>query len=160
KHAIFMRGQVVKDGSGFHVTLNNKDGLAFATVTYPSQSEADLGFATVLAPIHDVDVDKMDDDFRKSALYREKWEREDYRERTFTKALETGEKIRKEKVLTVQEPTPSTPTVTVATSTDTVVTALTPSVIPGDEIPAFDESAITGITLGVSAVTTVSVEVA
>src|SRR6184192_4829101 len=59
--------------------------------------------------------------------------------------LETGEKIRKEKVLTVQEPTPSTPTVTVATSTDTVVTALTPSVIPGDEIPAFDESAITGI---------------
>ena len=145
KHAIFMRGQVVKDGSGFHVTLNNKDGLAFATVTYPSQSEADLGFATVLALIHDGDVDKMDDDFRKSALYREKWEREDYRERTFTKALETGEKIRKEKVLTVQEPTPSTPTVTVATSTDTVVTALTPSVIPGDEIPAFDESAITGI---------------
>src|SRR5438046_8754730 len=36
-------------------------------------------------------------------------------------------------------------TVSVATSTDTVVTALTPSVIPGDEIPAFDESAITGI---------------
>src|SRR2546430_3553406 len=55
KHAIFMRGQVVKDGSGFHVTLNNKDGLAFATVTYPSQSEADLGFATVLALIHDGD---------------------------------------------------------------------------------------------------------
>ena len=97
KYAVFMRGQVVKDGSGFHVTLNNKDGLAYATVTYPSQSEADLGFATVLALVHDGDTEKMDDDFRKSALYREKWEREDYRERTFEKALATAKKVKDSK---------------------------------------------------------------
>ena len=61
---------------------------------YPSQSEADLSFATVLALVHDGDTDKMDADFRKSPLYREKWERDDYRERTFRKALETATKIK------------------------------------------------------------------
>jgi primase-polymerase (primpol)-like protein len=35
------------------------------------------------------DVDQLDRLFRRSALYRPKWERSDYRERTIGKALVT-----------------------------------------------------------------------
>ena len=49
---------------------------------YGSQSEADLALCLILAFWTDCDPDQMDRIFRSSGLYREKWEREDYRERT------------------------------------------------------------------------------
>ena len=53
---------------------------------YPSQSEADQAFCNMLAFWIDnpVCIDQM---FRKSRLYRGKWERQDYRERTIKNAL-------------------------------------------------------------------------
>jgi hypothetical protein len=56
---------------------------------YPSQSEADLALCTLLARKYNGDRQKIDEEFRKSRLSRDKWEqRPDYRERTINKAIE------------------------------------------------------------------------
>ena len=53
---------------------------------YPSQSEADAAFCGLLARegLGSVEVDMA---LRASALYRKKWEREDYRRRTISLAM-------------------------------------------------------------------------
>ena len=55
--------------------------------SYPSQSEADQALCNLLARRVGPDAAKIDAEFRKSGLYREKWERPDYRERTIEKAI-------------------------------------------------------------------------
>ncbi len=52
-------------------------------------SSADLAMCNMLAFWTGKDPDKMDSIFRKSALYREKWEREDYRSSTINKAIQS-----------------------------------------------------------------------
>ena len=54
---------------------------------YGSQSEADLALCSMLAFWCGGDTDQMDRLFRESALYREKWERDDYSERTKNMAV-------------------------------------------------------------------------
>ena len=54
---------------------------------YPSQSEADQALCNLLAFYCQKDRGLMDAIFRSSGLYREKWEREDYREDTLTRAI-------------------------------------------------------------------------
>lgn len=54
---------------------------------YPSQSDADLALAAILAFWTNGDTERIDRIFRSSALYRDKWERRDYRERTLRKAM-------------------------------------------------------------------------
>jgi putative DNA primase/helicase len=54
---------------------------------YPSQSEADLALCASLAFWTGRDSDRIDRMFRSSGLYREKWERDDYRESTITEAV-------------------------------------------------------------------------
>ena len=60
----------------------------FSSVGYGSQSEADLGLCIILAFWTDCDIEAMDRIFRSSGLYREKWEREDYRSRTLSEACD------------------------------------------------------------------------
>ena len=55
-------------------------------------SRADLALCGILARRLHNDVFKIDDDFRQSGLYREKWERSDYRSLTILKAIK-GEPI-------------------------------------------------------------------
>ena len=55
---------------------------------YGSQSEADCALCAMIAFRTGPDPDMIDRVFRASALMREKWEREDYRETTIQKALE------------------------------------------------------------------------
>lgn len=50
-------------------------------------SRADLALCSILARRFHNDVFKIDDEFRQSALYREKWERSDYRSLTILKAI-------------------------------------------------------------------------
>jgi hypothetical protein len=63
--------------------LNDYDG---------NHSRADLALCGILARRFHNDVFKIDDEFRKSGLYREKWERSDYRSLTIVKAIK-GEPI-------------------------------------------------------------------
>ena len=58
------------------------------TSDYTSVSEADQALCSLLAFWTGPDPAKIDELFRESGLYREKWERADYRERTVHKALE------------------------------------------------------------------------
>jgi primase-polymerase (primpol)-like protein len=53
---------------------------------YGSQSEADLALCSLLAFWCDYDAARVDHLFRQSALYREKWERKDYRGWTLDRA--------------------------------------------------------------------------
>lgn len=59
---------------------------------YKSPSEADLALCSMLARKFGPDHEKIDAEFRKSHLYREKWERKDYRERTIKNALQSHKK--------------------------------------------------------------------
>ncbi|MBQ1452335.1 MAG: hypothetical protein IIZ23_00040, partial [Ruminococcus sp.] len=56
---------------------------------YGSHSEADLALCSMIAFRVGDDPDAIDQIFRQSALYREKWEREDYRGETIEKGIES-----------------------------------------------------------------------
>jgi len=53
---------------------------------YPSHSEADQALCNILA-FYTISEGQIDTIFRRSGLYREKWERADYRDSTIQKAL-------------------------------------------------------------------------
>lgn len=55
--------------------------------TDKSQQEYDLALCSILAFWCGGDMEQMDRLFRESGLYREKWERDDYRTNTLTKAV-------------------------------------------------------------------------
>ena len=57
------------------------------TEGYGSHSEADLALCGMLAFWTGGDATRIDSLFRQSGLYREKWDRKDYRNRTITEAL-------------------------------------------------------------------------
>jgi len=59
---------------------------------YPSQSEADEALVGMLAFWCGPNSDRIDGLFRRSGLYRDKWERADYRERTIERVLDSQEK--------------------------------------------------------------------
>ncbi len=54
---------------------------------YSSRSEADLAYCGMLAFSFGRDKERMDRVFRRSGLYRKKWDREDYRNPTLDKAI-------------------------------------------------------------------------
>ena len=56
---------------------------------YGSQSEADAALCAMIAFRTGPDPSAVDEVFRSSALYREKWEREDYRESTINAGIES-----------------------------------------------------------------------
>jgi hypothetical protein len=79
KYDIFMRGEIT---SREPFVIEN----ALGRLTYPSQSEADMGFANSLAHRYKGDNrEKMSADFRASKLYRDKWDR--LEKSTFDKVL-------------------------------------------------------------------------
>jgi len=70
-----------KDGSRFKQLWNG------GSIGYDSTSEADLAFCCLLAFWTGGDYKKIDVLFRKSKRMRDKWDREEYRHGTITKAL-------------------------------------------------------------------------
>jgi putative DNA primase/helicase len=125
KFDIFTDGQIE---SREPFVISNRIGK----LTYASQSEADLAFCTMLALHHDDDVQKIDTGMRESQLYRVKWgERQDYRENTIKKAIETAGKIRAKS---------SVPVLVIPEGTVPVVFEDTSKIIP-----PFDPSVINGI---------------
>jgi hypothetical protein len=57
---------------------------------YNSQSEADLAFCNIAAKVTK-QAEIIDKIYRESKLYREKWERQDYRTATISKAIENAQ---------------------------------------------------------------------
>jgi len=136
KYDIFMRGLV--ESVRPHQPFVISDGIG--RLSFPSHSEADLSFATVLAVRYDCHREKMAEDFRKSPMYSpermEKWDR--LEGKTFDKAIESARRV-----LASSQPSPS------AIST-TPVAPLTVSenvgpMVEEDPIPPFDPSVVNGI---------------
>lgn len=80
---LILKAQNAKNGNKFNELWNgNVSG-------YPSKSEADLALCSLLAFWTAGDKQRIDALFRQSGLYREKWDREDYRQMTINRALLT-----------------------------------------------------------------------
>ena len=76
-------------GCSAHATAADIRDLyeAAGNTATPPESEADLGVCSTLAFWTGNDPDRIDQLFRSSGLYRHKWERDDYREKTIHNAL-------------------------------------------------------------------------
>jgi hypothetical protein len=141
KYDIFTKGTVLKDEVGFHIT----NGVG--SLTFPSQSEADMSFANVLAVVHECDVVKMEDDLRKSPLMREKWER--LMESQFNKAITWAKSLQKNNIPTgvadPQQPAPSVAPAQAAADLAAEASQDAEGAFPfGDGIPDFQDGWITG----------------
>jgi hypothetical protein len=84
----------VADQELLELARRARNGAAFEALfagdwqgRYPSQSEADLALCALLAFWTGRDPERIDRMFRASGLYREKWERDDYRQRTIDEAI-------------------------------------------------------------------------
>jgi len=105
KIELLMHGEIFSMNNPFEI--GDRRGN---TLTFQSQSEADLSLATLLAFKHKGDAEKIDEEFRASSLYRDKWEsRSDYRTRTIEQAVKSFEKA--------QSAAPSTSTAAVEATT-------------------------------------------
>ena len=89
------------------ILRNQKNGAKFCRLydsgdfsDYGSQSEADLALCTMIAYRTGPNPAAIDNIFRGSALYRQKWERADYRTETIRKAI---------KGVSMRSPTPPLP---------------------------------------------------
>lgn len=110
------------------------------SLTYASHSEADMALATVLAIEYGNVPEKMSSEFKKSPLYsperQHKWERLEQQtiEKAIKSAEETKQKSSNQQMSIVSTQSPQ------AESTAAITNALNES-----DIPAFDDSVITGI---------------
>jgi putative DNA primase/helicase len=82
---LLIRARDAKNGALFNRLWNGE-----WQKLYQSASEADLALCSLLAWWCDGDADRVDRLFRQSGLYREKWERSDYREWTIARACTGG----------------------------------------------------------------------
>ena len=85
--AVLMDGQITQDKNPFTVTDEHGN-----RVEADSQSECDLSLATHLAFTCKGDINEMDAQFRKSALMRNKFNRQDYRDSTLKLGLASYKK--------------------------------------------------------------------
>jgi len=79
---LIARAQNARNGAKFTALWNGDIS------GYKSRSEADLALCGLLAFWAGGDRERIDSLFKQSGLYREKWDREDYKERTINTALE------------------------------------------------------------------------
>lgn len=145
KYDIFMQGE--GDPLAKPFTISNGIG----SLTYPSHSEADMAFATVLAIFHDGDAEKMSHDFRNSqSMYREKWDRLEVK--TIAKAIASAEKYkatRGNSGATTIQPPPNPTAVPPSAETPPMVFPFAPTPVPiaedgKEKIPPFDPTVMTG----------------
>lgn len=130
-------------------------------VTAPSQSEADMSLATLLAMKHGDNPELIDADFRESALYRPKWDR--LAESQIAKAIKSARSHSEKtpiKIPAAEAEVVTAPTATAATSTQATSQAQVQADISAEaskdaegsfpngnqiQIADFEEEAITGV---------------
>ena len=81
---VILRARAAANGSKFTTLYDRGD---WRSLGYPSQSEADAALCRILAFWTNNDAARVDSLFRRSALMREKWERDDYRSNTINHAI-------------------------------------------------------------------------
>ncbi len=133
KLAVLMYGQIVSQKP---FVIKDEHGNY---VTAPSQSEADMSLAVLLAMKHGDSADAIDADFRESSLYRPKWDR--LAETTIQKAV----KIASAKTATPNCVDSSLPPVNAPKAEASGETKTASGIVDEESIPDFDESVITGI---------------
>lgn len=91
-----LEGLEATDGELTNMLLHAKHGDIFRRLflegdwsDFLSQSEADLRLCSMLSFATGGNLERIDRLFRSSALYRDKWERADYRDWTITQALDS-----------------------------------------------------------------------
>jgi len=102
KYDIFMYGDIISASPFVIATPMGK-------IEYPSQSEADLAFCTVLAMMHGDDAEKIWSEYTESSLVREKWlnRKDDFLRLTVAKAIESAKKVKAQNASTEKlQPTP------------------------------------------------------
>ena len=137
KMAVMMTGKIVSKSP---VVVEDSQGNQ---VIAGSQSECDLSLCTALALNYGDNPDAIDTEFRKSALYREKWERGDYRDNTIDKAIKTALRIKKEDAERQAAASPNVPME--ATVSTEPITQSGPLAEDEVIIPTFDRSIMTGV---------------
>ena len=80
---VIIKARAGKNGNKFGALYDKGD-----TSEYGSASEADLALCSILAFYVGGDPDRIDFHYRASKLYRDKWERDDYRNNTIQKAID------------------------------------------------------------------------
>ncbi len=84
---VIERASTARNGAKFRALFVDGDKSAYVGKDGEADdSAADQALVNLLAFWVNYDEDRVDALFRRSALYRSKWERRDYRERTFRKA--------------------------------------------------------------------------
>jgi hypothetical protein len=87
------------DGELLERACRAKNGAKFSQLLrgdcsgYTSHSEADLAFCCLLAFWTGRDADRIDNLFRQSGLMRDKWLRDDYREKTIVNACQATKEV-------------------------------------------------------------------
>lgn len=88
-----------------------KNGVKFSRIfddgqweEYGSQSEVDAAMCAIIAFRAGDNPELIDAVFRRSALYREKWEREDYRSQTIQRGIEKSRQRRNPKAAESKKP--------------------------------------------------------
>ena len=101
KYDIFKRGEILSQSHPFVID----NGMGW--LEYPSQSEADLAFCTILAIMHDGDANKIWDEYCDSAMVRDKWldREDDFRRLTIAKAIESAKEFESRKQSMGETPT-------------------------------------------------------
>jgi primase-polymerase (primpol)-like protein len=82
---VIAKAETAKNSERFIALYDRGD---FENQGYSSQSEADLALCRMFAFWTGGDAEQIDRLFRRSKLMRDKWERQDYRERTIATAIE------------------------------------------------------------------------
>jgi len=84
---LLLRASAAPNGDKFTALWNGD----WRGAGYPSQSEADLAFCSMLSFWTNRDPGRIDELYRRSGLYRPKWEREDYHTSVIMKAMQGGD---------------------------------------------------------------------
>lgn len=129
--ALLAKARTCKNGVEFSALFDAGDISAYDR----DDSAADLALCSFLAFWTGRDPAWMDRLFRRSALYREKWDRADYREATIRKAIETTKNVYSGRL----PRTPSGPAAAAAGKANTVVCG------GGARRPKLEDQALAGI---------------
>jgi putative DNA primase/helicase len=141
KYEILKKGEILNPSGPFRIS----DG--YGVLEYPSQSEADLAFCTVLAIMHGDDADKIWDEYTESSLVREKWlnRKDDFIRLTIGKAIGSAKRVKDQQTPAATAIPLQQPEAAAGAAEDASRDVEGTFPYGDNEIPPFDPSVVNGI---------------